>query len=108
MSNQIVQKTVYKYLDMAGLGNRRFSTHKLRHTAATLMYQTGQVDIRVLKDILGHEQLNTTQIYTHVSDAGMQSAMEKNPLSKVYSKKDDREHEHVQTDPTSGKTEAQT
>ena len=88
MSNQIVQKTVYKYLDMAGLGNRKFSTHKLRHTAATLMYQTGQVDIRVLKDILGHEQLNTTQIYTHVSDSGMKAAMDKNPLSKVDPKSD--------------------
>ena len=47
------------------------------------MYQSGQVDVRVLKDILGHEQLNTTQIYTHVSDAHMQEAMEKNPLSTV-------------------------
>ena len=89
MSNQTVQWIVYKYLKLAGLGNRRFSTHKLRHTAATLMYQTGNVDVRVLKDILGHEQLNTTQIYTHVSDAGMEKAMEKNPLSKVNSKDDD-------------------
>ena len=89
MSNQTVQWLVYKYLKLAGLGNRKFSTHKLRHTAATLMYQTGQVDVRVLKDILGHEQLNTTQIYTHVSDAGMEKAMEKNPLSKVNIKKDD-------------------
>jgi site-specific recombinase XerD len=47
------------------------------------MYQSGEVDIRVLKDILGHEQLNTTQIYTHVSDAHMQEAMEKNPLATV-------------------------
>ena len=57
-----------------------YSTHKLRHTAATLMYQSGDVDIRVLKDILGHEQLTTTQIYTHVSDKGMEEAMNKNPL----------------------------
>ena len=47
------------------------------------MYQTGHVDVRVLKDILGHEQLNTTQIYTHVSSAGMESAMEQNPLACV-------------------------
>jgi site-specific recombinase XerD len=55
--------------------------HKLRHTAATLMYQSGEVDIRVLKDILGHEQLNTTQIYTHVSNRNMEEAMKHNPLS---------------------------
>ena len=82
ISNQMVQKIVYKYLDMAGLGNRNYSVHKLRHTAATLMYQTGKVDVRVLKDILGHEQLNTTQIYTHVSDKSMEDAMKQNPLSK--------------------------
>jgi len=83
ISVKTVQHIVNKYLDAAGLGNKGYSTHKLRHTAATLMYQTGEVDIRVLKDILGHEQLNTTQIYTHVSDKGMESAMSKNPLSGV-------------------------
>ncbi len=82
MSVQSVQWMVYKYLDMAGYGARHLSVHKLRHTAATLMYQTGEVDVRVLKDILGHEQLNTTQIYTHVSDNSMREAMERNPLSK--------------------------
>ena len=74
---------VYKYLDAAGLDHRGFSVHKLRHTAATLMYQTGNVDVRVLKDILGHEQLNTTQIYTHVSNENMINAIESNPLSDV-------------------------
>lgn len=83
MSNKTVQYTVYKYLDRAGLGYRHYSTHKLRHTAATLMYRSGKVDVRVLKDILGHEQLNTTQIYTHVSDTQMENAMEQNPLSQV-------------------------
>lgn len=81
ISNKTVQYLVYHYLDLAGLGYRKLSVHKLRHTAATLMYQSGKVDVRVLKDILGHEQLNTTQIYTHVSDAQMQNAMEQNPLS---------------------------
>ena len=71
----------------AGLENRGYSVHKLRHTAATLMYQSGNVDVRVLKDILGHEQLNTTQIYTHVSDAHMQEAMEQNPLSQISREK---------------------
>jgi len=83
ISNKTVQWTVKKYLSEAGLDNRGFSTHKLRHTAATLMYQSGDVDIRVLKDILGHEQLTTTQIYTHVSDKGMEAAMNKNPLHNV-------------------------
>ena len=81
ISQKTVQYIVYKYLDMAGLGHKKLSTHKLRHTAATLMYQSGSVDVRVLKDILGHEQLNTTQIYTHVSDESMQRAMDANPLS---------------------------
>lgn len=82
-SDKGIQHMVYKYLNMAGLGSRRFSVHKLRHTAATLMYQSGEVDIRVLKDILGHEQLNTTQIYTHLSDRNMQDAMAHNPLADM-------------------------
>lgn len=81
ISVKTVQWTVYKYLDIAGLESKHYSVHKLRHTAATLMYQTGNVDVRVLKDILGHEQLNTTQIYTHVSNRSMEEAMAKNPLA---------------------------
>ncbi len=88
ISHKTVQWMIYKYLAAAGLENRHFSVHKLRHTAATLMYQTGKVDVRVLKDILGHEQLNTTQIYTHVSDEGMAKAMDENPLNSVKKKKD--------------------
>ena len=83
ISQKTVQFVVKKYLDAAGLGNRKLSTHKLRHTAATLMYQQGGVDVRVLKDILGHEQLNTTQIYTHVSDESMRAAADANPLAKI-------------------------
>ncbi len=86
ISVKTVQWMVYKYLDAAGLGDRHLSVHKLRHTAATLMYQSGQVDVRVLKDILGHEQLNTTQIYTHVSSSSMEEAMTKNPLSAIKRK----------------------
>ena len=83
ISDKMVQAMVYKYLDMSGLGSKNYSVHKLRHTAATLMYQTGNVDIRVLKDILGHEQLSTTQIYTHVNDKNMMQAMAQNPLAAV-------------------------
>ena len=81
ISTKTVQWMVYKYLEMAGLEAKHYSVHKLRHTAATLMYQSGKVDVRVLKDILGHEQLNTTQIYTHVSNKNMEDAMEQNPLA---------------------------
>lgn len=87
ISNKTVQWLVYKYLTLAGLDYKHYSTHKLRHTAATLMYQTGKVDVRVLKEILGHEQLNTTQIYTHVSNKGMQDAINNNPLANIKSKK---------------------
>ena len=83
ISVKTVQWLVYKHLDEAGLESKHYSVHKLRHTAATLMYQSGEVDVRVLKDILGHEQLNTTQIYTHVSNAAMSAAMEKNPLADM-------------------------
>lgn len=83
ISNRTVQWTVEKYLDKAGLGYRHLSVHKLRHTAATLMYSNGGVDVRVLKEILGHEQLNTTQIYTHVSNGEIEASMEKNPLSEI-------------------------
>lgn len=86
ISNKTVQWTVKKYLNLAGFGGRQLSTHKLRHTAATLMYATGKVDVRVLKDILGHEQLNTTQIYTHVVDSQMKNAIDANPLSSITSK----------------------
>ena len=81
-----MQWVIYKYLDLAGLGTKGLSVHKLRHTAATLMYQSGKVDIRVLKDILGHEQLNTTQIYTHIVDRNLESAVDSNPLADVIIK----------------------
>lgn len=77
-----VQKLVEKHLSQTGFGDRGYSTHKLRHTAATLMFQEG-VDVRTLKEVLGHEQLNTTQIYTHVSNEGVRDAMNKNPLADI-------------------------
>ncbi len=83
ISNQMVQTLVYKYLKMAGLEGKGLSVHKLRHTAATLMYNEGEVDVLALKDILGHEQLTTTQIYTHLSDKKLQEAVQANPLAKI-------------------------
>lgn len=87
ISPKTVQHIVKSYLEKSGLGNMGYSTHKLRHTAATLMYQHGDVDIRVLKDILGHANLGTTQIYTHVSDRQIKQAVDSNPLAGVKSKK---------------------
>ena len=83
LSNKTVQHLVNVYLEKAGLEGRGFSTHKLRHTAATLMYQEGGVDVRVLKDILGHANLGTTQIYTHVASKQIESALNSNPLANV-------------------------
>ena len=87
MSVKTIQWMVYKRLKEAGLEGREMSVHKLRHTAATLMYQHGHTDVRVLKDILGHEDLSTTQIYTHISDEQMQKAAESNPLAGHKGKK---------------------
>ncbi len=86
ISPKTVQALVYKYLANAKLDNQGFSVHKLRHTAATLMYQHGNVDIRILKDILGHSNLGTTEIYTHLSNKQMEKAANANPLSKLSKK----------------------
>ena len=86
ISPKTVQAMVNKYLDRIGLGGAGYSVHKLRHTAATLMYRHGNVDIRVLQDILGHENLGTTEIYTHTSITQMENAVNSNPLSKVKSR----------------------
>ncbi|MBQ2687690.1 MAG: tyrosine recombinase XerC [Clostridia bacterium] len=87
LSRESVQKLVQKYLKKIGLDAQGYSCHKLRHTAATLMYQHGEVDIRVLKDVLGHENLGTTQIYTHISSAQLEAASNKNPLSRIKANK---------------------
>ena len=86
MSNRAIQHMIEKYLNMAGFDTSVYSTHKLRHTAATLMYKEG-VDIRTLQKILGHTSVATTQIYTHVDDDDMKNAIEHNPLSKINTKK---------------------
>ena len=83
ISPKTVQAMVKKYLDKIGLTGPGYSVHKLRHTAATLMYRYGDVDIRVLQDILGHANLGTTEIYTHTSSSQMESAIQSNPLAHV-------------------------
>ncbi len=87
ISNRRVQEIVEAALMASGLSGRGYSVHKLRHTAATLMYQHANVDIRVLQEILGHVNLGTTQIYTHVSNAQMQSALQSSPLAKFKDSK---------------------
>lgn len=86
MSPSMVQKLVYKYLEKIGLDSQGYSCHKLRHTAATLMYQHGNVDVLVLQDILGHSNLSTTQIYTHLNTEQKEKAAKANPLSKIKPK----------------------
>ena len=81
ISRRTVQSMVEKYVKKLGLDTHKYTTHKLRHTAATLMHQSG-VDIRVLQEILGHKQLSTTEIYTHIDNDELRSAVAKNPLNK--------------------------
>lgn len=91
ISTKTVQYTVKKYIKMAGLDPNKYSTHKLRHTAATLMYSHGNVDIRALQEILGHASVGTTEIYTHVNNARLKEAVNKNPLANF--KPDNNEKE---------------
>ena len=81
ISNRMVEVIVNKELARAGLDTTKYSVHKLRHTAATLMYKYGQVDIRALQELLGHESISTTEIYTHVDNEQVRSAVESNPLA---------------------------
>lgn len=81
-----VHRLVKKHLLAAGLDAHQFSAHKLRHTAATMML-SGGVDVKTVQEVLGHENLNTTQIYTHIENAELKTAAEANPLSKLDFKK---------------------
>lgn len=86
ISTRAVQHMIDKYLKLSGLDTHVYSTHKLRHTAATLMYKYGNVDIRALQEILGHENISTTQIYTHIDDERLRDAVKSNPLAKRKNK----------------------
>lgn len=83
ISRRTVQYIVKQELLKAGLDANKYSVHKLRHTAATLMYQYGNVDIRALQELLGHESISTTQIYTHVNNEQVRHAVEDNPLANL-------------------------
>ncbi|MBE6754918.1 MAG: tyrosine recombinase XerC [Ruminococcaceae bacterium] len=89
ISRRTVQNIVENALQKSGLADLGFSTHKLRHTAATLMYRYGDVDVLLLKEILGHENLSTTQIYTHVADDQLRNAVNLNPLNTAVTDDED-------------------
>lgn len=82
ISRSTVHALVKKHLSVAGLDSERYSSHKLRHTAATLMLQNG-VDVKAVQEVLGHAHLNTTEIYTHIDNEALRVAAKANPLSGV-------------------------
>jgi integrase/recombinase XerD len=84
ITTRAIQNIVKKYVSSSGLDPKYISTHKLRHTAATLMYKYGRVDIRSLQQILGHESVATTEIYTHIDEHQLQSAVNSNPLAMMF------------------------
>lgn len=86
MSTNAIHRVVKKHLAAAGLDETQFSAHKLRHTAATLMLSQG-VDVKTVQEVLGHEHLNTTEIYTHIEDSSLKIAAEANPLSNFLPEK---------------------
>lgn len=81
INKRTVERIVKKHIGSAGLNKDKYTPHKLRHTSATLMYKYGNVDIRSLQEILGHENISTTQIYTHVDSDKLRKAVRSNPLS---------------------------
>ena len=83
MSNRSIQHMLEKHLKNAGFDTKKYTVHKLRHTAATLMYQFGDEDLKSLQEILGHESISTTQIYTHVNMEDIRHTMSQNPLANV-------------------------
>ena len=83
MSNRSIQHMIEKHMKNSGLDTNKYSVHKLRHTAATLLYEYGNADIRSLQEILGHESVNTTEIYTHVNKKSLKKMVESNPLANI-------------------------
>lgn len=83
INKRTVEVLVKKHINNAGMVDKKYTPHKLRHTAATLMYKHGNVDIRSLQIILGHENISTTQIYTHVDNDTLRDAVNSNPLANI-------------------------
>lgn len=93
LSPRRVEQIISDCLKNAGLAGKGYTPHKLRHTAATLMYQYGNVDVRILKEILGHSNLATTEIYTHVSNRQLEYAADSSPLAKKKQTKKDNNND---------------
>ena len=89
----MVELLAKKYFEKAGLDASLYSPHKLRHTAATLMYKDGDVDIRTLQELLGHTSLSTTQIYTHIKNEDLHNAADSNPLADLKIQKNENPDE---------------
>ncbi|MCH5194487.1 MAG: tyrosine recombinase XerC [Oscillospiraceae bacterium] len=87
ITNRRVQQIVDNALKDSNLDNQGYSTHKLRHTAATLMYQYGNVDTLILKEVLGHKSISTTEIYTHIANDSVKDAMDASPLANIQNNK---------------------
>ncbi|MDE6775840.1 MAG: tyrosine-type recombinase/integrase, partial [Ruminococcus sp.] len=87
ISKRRVQQIIEYFVEKSGLDGKGITTHKLRHTAATLMYQYGDADVLTLKELLGHRNINTTEIYTHLADESVRNAVESNPLADITRKK---------------------
>ncbi|KEI98799.1 recombinase XerC [Clostridium botulinum A2B3 87] len=85
ITTRAIQNIVKKYVIASGLDSKSISTHNLRHTAATLMYKYGRVDIRSLQQILSHQSVATTEVYTHIDEHQLQSAVNSNPLAMMFS-----------------------
>ncbi len=92
LSPRWVEQIVKNWLKNAGLADRGYTPHKLRHTAATLMYQYGNVDVRILKEILGHANLSTTEIYTHITNKQLETAAENSPFAKKKIRSSEKKH----------------
>ena len=81
ISNRTVEYVVNKQLQLAGLDTRKYSVHKLRHTAATIVYKESKGDVLLVKEFLGHSSVSTTEIYTHIEDEAVRKLVDSNPLN---------------------------
>ena len=94
ISKRRVEQIVNESIKKIGLSGQGYSVHKLRHTAATLMYQHGNVDTLTLKEILGHKSIATTEIYTHLSNEILKNAADNSPLANIHHKIKDKNNEN--------------
>lgn len=102
LTNRRVEQIVEQCLSMAGLADKGYSPHKLRHTAATMMYRSGGADMLALQEILGHANVATTQIYTHISESQLENAVGSSPLAKLKIKPNTKKAQKISSPPVDG------